>query len=207
MQSEKKTYRKLLLSFLKEQDTSQKITYVPDKDGVTPLFVSSYLGYVDFVEYFIVKCPGHIDVKDKEACKSGHTDVVKLLIDVGLNVNDTSNNGSTPLYLACQNGHYDTVKYLLDLNGQTLNNQNTTLKDEVGWSVLHVACSNGHSQVVKLLIDIGMNLNDTSNKGSTPLFLACRNGHYDTVNFLLDLNGQTLNSRVDTTLKDGNGCD
>ncbi|CAC5410651.1 unnamed protein product [Mytilus coruscus] len=134
------------------------------------------------------------------ACKKGHIEVVKLLVDVGMNFNDTTNNGSTPLYKACHG-----VKFLLDLNGQALNSRvDTTIKHEKGWSALHVACKEGHIKVVKLLIDAGMNLNDTTNSGSTPLY-NCQGGHYDTVKFLLDLNGQTLNSRVDTTIKDTNG--
>ncbi|CAG2228497.1 unnamed protein product [Mytilus edulis] len=161
------------------------------------------------------------------ACQNGHIEVIKLLIDVGMNINDTTNSGSTPLHKACQEGHYETVKFLLDLNGQALNSRvHTTLKndkgwlafhlacrnghievvklfidaDQQGWSASHVACQNGHIEVVKLLIDVGMNINDTTNSGSTPLHKACQQGHYETLKFLLDLNGQALNS-VHTTLK------
>ncbi|CAG2228498.1 unnamed protein product [Mytilus edulis] len=114
------------------------------------------------------------------ACQNGHIEVIKLLIDVGMNINDTTNSGSTPLHKACQ-------------------------EDQKGWSASHVACQNGHIEVVKLLIDVGMNINDTTNSGSTPLHKACQKGHYETVKFLLDLNGQALNSRVNTTVKNDKG--
>lgn len=140
------------------------------------------------------------------ACLNGHTEVVKLLIDVGLNVNDTTHNGCTPLLLACQNGHYDIVKHLLDLNGDTLNScVDTTIKSASGWSVLHEACFQGHTHVVRLLITANVKINDKTKNGSTPLHLACLRGHYETVKFLLDLNGDKPNSRVDTTVMDENG--
>ncbi|CAC5410650.1 unnamed protein product [Mytilus coruscus] len=183
--------------------------------GSTPLYKACQGGHYDTVK-FLLDLNGQTlnsrryNKKRKGrsahvACKEGHIKV-KLLIDAGMNLNDTTNTGSTPLYKACQGGHYDTVKFLLDLNGQTLNSRvDTTIKHEKGRSALHVACKEGHIEVVKLLIDAGMNLNDTTNTGSTPLYKACQGGHYDTVKFLLDLNGQTLNSRVDTTIKHENG--
>ncbi|VDI16368.1 Hypothetical predicted protein [Mytilus galloprovincialis] len=98
------------------------------------------------------------------------------------------------------------LHHLLDLNGQEFNSRvDTTIKDNEGRSALHLACQNGHTEVIKLLMDVGMNINDTTNRGSTPLHLACFGGHYETVKFLLDLNGQELNSRVDTTIKDEEG--
>ncbi|CAG2234031.1 unnamed protein product [Mytilus edulis] len=136
----------------------------------------------------------------------GNIDVVNLLIDSGFNLNDTINNGHTPLYLACRNGHYDTVKFLIDLRSQTLNKYvDTTIKDKQRWSVLHAACFKGHTLVVTFLIDIGININESSYGDNTPLHVACSMGHYDTVKFLLDLNGPTLNSCVDPIITDEDG--
>ncbi|XP_071141832.1 uncharacterized protein [Mytilus edulis] len=314
IQTENEAYRKLLLSFLKEQDACQPISYDFDEDGNTPLYVSSHLGYIDFVEYFVVNYPYHIEVKDKEgrspfyvacekghtavvrylmrynedidaknmdnttalsatclnghtevaqllldnkadinitnnlnqdtlyfacfngnvklvnlllfgefkvditnrdtfghtalhtASQKGHTETVKILIEFGMNINQKNKKSVTPLFLACRHSCHDTVKYLLDLSGQALNSRvDTTIKDENGWSALHAACFNESTGIPKLLIDVGMNINDRTNKGSTPLYLACQQGHFETVKFLLDLNGQALNSRVDTTIKDEKG--
>ncbi|XP_063405871.1 serine/threonine-protein phosphatase 6 regulatory ankyrin repeat subunit B-like [Mytilus trossulus] len=279
IQTENEAYRKLLLSFLKEQDTCQQISFDFDEDGNTLLYVSPHLGYIDFVEHFVVNYPYHIKVKDNEgrspfyvacekgqiavvrylmkynenidtknmdnttalsatclnghtevaqllldnkadinsrdtygqtalhsACQNGHAETVKILMEFGMNVNQKDKNGRTPLYVACKHGCYDTVKYLLDLNDQALISRvDTTIKNDKGFSVLHIACFEGHLEVVKLLIDVGMNLNDTTNAGSTPLHMACQNGHYETVKFLLDLNRQVLNSRVDTTIKQKDG--
>ncbi|CAG2216437.1 unnamed protein product [Mytilus edulis] len=313
IQTENEAYRKLLLSFLKEQDSCPQISYDFDEDGNTPLYVSSHLGYIDFVEYFVVNYPYHIQVKDKEgrspfyvacekghiavvrylmrynedinaknmdnttalsatclnghtevaqllldnkadiniannlnqdtlyfacfngnvklvnlllfgefkvditnrdiigqtalhtASQKGHTETVKILIEFGMDINQKNKRGMTPLYLACSHGFHDTVKYLLDLNDHVLNSRvDTTMKTDKGYSALHIACNKGHIDVVKLLIDVGMNINDTSNNG-TPLLRACQGGHYDIVKYLLDLNGQTVDSCVDTTIKDDKG--
>ncbi|XP_063405881.1 ankyrin repeat domain-containing protein 17-like [Mytilus trossulus] len=187
--------------------------------GSTPLHMACQNGHYETVKFLldlnrqVLNSRVDTTIKQKDgfsvlhrACFKGHLEVVKLLIDVGMNLNDTTNAGYTPLYMACQNGHYETVKYLLDLNGQTLNSRvDTSIKEEDGWSVLHIACFKGHLEVVKLLIDVGMNLNDTTTINFTPLHMACQNGHYETVKYLLDLNGKTLNSRVDTTIKETDG--
>lgn len=49
------------------------------------------------------------------ACARGYTEVVKLLIDVGMNENDTTNAVVTPLLLGGHHGHTDTLKILLNL--------------------------------------------------------------------------------------------
>ncbi|CAG2188589.1 unnamed protein product [Mytilus edulis] len=136
------------------------------------------------------------------ACIKGHIEVVKLLIKVGMNINDKTNSGSTPLHKACQEGHFDTVKLLLDLNSQVSNGLvDTTIKDEKGWLAVHVACDNGHIEVVKLFFEVGINLNVISNSGSTPLYLACKRGHFETAKYLIELNDQISNSRVDTRIQ------
>lgn len=131
----------------------------------------------------------HSEILD---CSNGIKDVVKLLVNVGLYVNDTTHYGDTPLLMACGHGHYDTVKYLLDLNDdQTYTScVDLTILDKDGLSFF-TACSYGHQEVVKLLIDVGMNVNDTTKKGYTSLYIACLNSHNETIKFLIDLNCQT----------------
>ncbi|XP_063405879.1 ankyrin repeat domain-containing protein 50-like [Mytilus trossulus] len=241
IQTENEAYRKLLLSILEEQDTFQQIFQNSVENGKTPLYVSSYLGYIDFVEYFVVQCPYYIKVKDKEgrspfyvACKKGHIAVVRYLTKYNEDINAHDVNNTTALSATCLNGHSVVAQLLLDnnadinktnkINQDTLHhvclsgnvklvklllfgeyNVDTTKRDIYGRSSLHAACFKGHTEVVKLLIGFGLDINETSNLGSTPLFEACRNGQYDTVKYLFDLNGQTLNSRVETTIKNEKG--
>ncbi|OUM61687.1 hypothetical protein PIROE2DRAFT_26240, partial [Piromyces sp. E2] len=48
------------------------------------------------------------------ACKNGHIDVVKYLVEQGANIHQENYNYDTPLYIACKNGHEDIVKYLVE---------------------------------------------------------------------------------------------
>ena len=88
-----------------------------------------------------------------EACKSGETKVVRLLMErcnseeSGLNIKDKY--GRTPFLWACYNGHKDVVKLLLDHSeGIDLNT-----KDRWRKTAFMEACRNGHKDVVKLLLE------------------------------------------------------
>ena len=52
------------------------------------------------------------------ACYGGHLEIVKLLIDVGTDMNSVNNIGRTPLHFACSRGNI--VKLLTD-NGSEVN--------------------------------------------------------------------------------------
>ncbi|CAG2234034.1 unnamed protein product [Mytilus edulis] len=128
IQTENEAYRKVLLSYLKEQNTGKQTSYITGDDGPTPLFVSSSLGYLEFVKYFISKCPNHINFKDKE----GHYETVKLLLDsneqtlencVETTIKD--NTGCSILHAACENGHTEVVKLLIE-RGMNVNDTTPT---------------------------------------------------------------------------------
>ncbi|VDI02941.1 Hypothetical predicted protein [Mytilus galloprovincialis] len=136
IQTEKEAYRKLLLLALKEQDACQQISYDFDEDGNTPLYVSSHLGYIDFVEYFVVNYPYHMEVKDKEgrspfyvACEKGRIAVVRYLMKYNEDINAGNADETTALSATCQNGHTEVAQLLLDnkadINITNINNQNT----------------------------------------------------------------------------------
>ena len=123
-----------------------------------------------------------------EACKSGETKVVQLLLErfnseeSGLNSKDKI--GMTGFMWACYNGHKDVVQLLLDhsekieLNARS-NNGNTAFT---------CACLNGHKDVVKLLLDNfeRIDLNAINNSGRTALMAACQSGQKDVVKLILD---------------------
>ena len=95
----------------------------------------------------------------------GHSDVVKLLLDSGAQVN-LQHDGSSSLMVASGNGHSDVVKLLLD-SGAQVNSQN-----KYGSSSLMVASDNGHSDVVKLLLDSGARVDLQDNHGDSAWDLA-----------------------------------
>ena len=51
------------------------------------------------------------------AARSGHNEVVKLLVEKGADANRVDKMGHTPLFWAAGNGHADTVRSLLSCKG------------------------------------------------------------------------------------------
>ncbi len=145
-------------------------------------------GRVDIVEYWLNQegfRPNDVFISslagDKisglfVASDTGRNHVVKLLVEVGADLNQTW-NGATPLFQASQNGHTEVVQVLVkagaDLN-QTWN----------GAAPLFQASQKGHTEVVQVLVKAGADLNQTWN-GATPLFKASQNGHAKVVQVLV----------------------
>lgn len=91
-----------------------------------------------------------------EASKEGYDRIVKLLLQYGASVTQTTNTGYTALHYAAANGHVDCVKLLVEYRSP-LEDQN-----ENGHTPLMEATSNGHIEVARYLIDNGANINTHS---------------------------------------------
>ena len=63
-----------------------------------------------------------------EAASAGHTDIVRLLIAHGADVNAQSSSGNTPLMYACAGGHEEVVRVLLEAGANV----------EAGYSIIVV---------------------------------------------------------------------
>ena len=110
------------------------------------------------------------------ACKEGHLERVRELIQDGQDVNSIGGSYRwTPLMVAADNGHDQVVRELIragaDVNG----------KENIKQTALHWASSGGHSSVVKTLAEAGANLNVQDVDGMTPLMKAAYWGHANVV--------------------------
>ena len=89
-----------------------------------------------------------------EACKSGETKVVQLLLDRcdpeenGLNIKDEKER--TAFMVACDFGHKDVVQLLLRCSDENIDFNARNRQDS---TALMLACNNGHKDVVQLLLD------------------------------------------------------
>ena len=91
----------------------------------------------------------HLNTALVEAARSGHGDVVEMLVarpETDVNYSDA--DGDTALSHACCCGHYAVVKLLLSAPNIDIN---TTDGDRV--SPLHKAIANNHRDVVQLLLN------------------------------------------------------
>ncbi|MGB4069784.1 MAG: ankyrin repeat domain-containing protein [Nitrospira sp.] len=109
----------------------------------------------------------------------GELDVVKLLLEKGAAVNQTDQNGWSPLLLAAKNGHREVVELLVAKGAAAVQT------DPKGSSPLVLAAMHGHREVVELLVAKGAAVNQTSWKGRSPLYFAAEMGHRDVVEALL----------------------
>jgi ankyrin repeat protein len=134
--------------------------------------------------------PGNIDINAKDeknrrkllnyASVRGYLEVVKLLLEMGADVNIIDDDGRTPLNCALKNRHVEVAKLLLD-EGADVNIPNNS-----GWTPLNYASEDGHVEVVKLLLEKGADVNIPNNSGWTPLNYASEDGHIEIVKMLLE---------------------
>lgn len=99
----------------------------------------------------LLLCHPNLDLNCQEAplaiaAKYGYTDIAKLLIDRGAQVNNEDQDGHTPLYNASKYGHIEIVKLLL------ANGANPNIIEYVFGSAIDIADQNGHSEIVSLFI-------------------------------------------------------
>jgi ankyrin repeat protein len=125
------------------------------------------------------------------ALGENNTDVAKLLIKHGADINATTTLGFTPLLFACRKGNYEIAKLLLDAEvevntiakprGDQTYLKNTPDKSVKGLSALMIAAHRGHEELVALLCERGADV-DYDGPGYNALHWAC--GSWET-----ELNG------------------
>ena len=79
--------------------------------------------------------------------------VSSLLIEAGANKDQgTTDDGSTPLFIAAQKGHLEVVRFLVESGANK--DQGTT---DDGATPLFIAAQKGHLEVVRFLVESGAN--------------------------------------------------
>jgi ankyrin repeat protein len=95
------------------------------------------------------------------ASENGYTEVCKILLNKGANLDLQASNGVTALNLASQNGHKEVVKLLLEKGAKM------DLQAKIGVTALIMAAQEGYIQIVKFLLEKGANPNLKDNTGKT----------------------------------------
>merc|ERR1712062_396219 len=165
----------------------EKIFRSVDSDSLIQcLSVSTY--WQELAENVILK---RWKSKIFEACKSGKTEIVKLLLEEEEieDINATDQSGGTAFMWACLNGHKDVVKLLMDHSANKSIQMNA--RDQDGMTAFMHACKNGRKDVVELFLNESvyskhLELNTRDNNGCTGFTLACQNREKDVVKLLLD---------------------
>jgi ankyrin repeat protein len=133
-----------------------------------------------------------------EAVRKGRTNVARLLVRRGADVNHCGRNGFTPLILASfigptmlamrrrstdlsivySEGQLEMVKLLLDAGADP----NASTDD--GFTPLMAASGEGYVEIVRLLLQARADVTAKNKRGSTPLSLACQENHSEVIDLL-----------------------
>ncbi|KAG5757504.1 hypothetical protein H9Q72_014355 [Fusarium xylarioides] len=112
---------------------------------------------------------------------TGDIDMVRLLVDHGVNANAQDENGRTPLHLSAAVGNVEMVRVLCE-GGAAIE---TT--SENGHTPLQVAAMEGHTEVTELLLEKGADIEASDKFGNfTPLGFAASMNHSDVTRLLLE---------------------
>lgn len=115
------------------------------------------------------------------------TEAVLELLQLGLDVNTATPDGTTLLMTAARNGNLDLVDALLKKRA------NHMVRNSFGDTALMLAALAGHLAVVERLLDLGGSQENRDGWG--PLHYAAINGHVEVAHFLIR-KGVKVNSRA-----------
>ena len=116
------------------------------------------------------------------AVKSGNDEILKLLLEKGLNPLVVDNDNNNPLHLAAKNNNADMVatllQYKIDVN----------IPGEYANAPLHLVSKNGNVVIAKSLFEGGANLEATDNSKNTPMHYAIVHKNIELLKYLLEKN-------------------
>ncbi len=162
------------------------------------------------------------------ACKLGHIEIVKLLLDQGVKINFNKDYyNEPPLIIAAEKGKFEIVKLLLEmgsevnapyqdfLNNERFKNYGHYLpyinrgrkawdnKAPSGWTALMAASFNGHLEVVEILLKYGADVDahdDVNNY--TALTYAASQSHLEVLKLILESNPKNVLQALNETKGD-----
>lgn len=162
-----------------DQDTAIFYTILAPNLNIEPI-ASRVLGYE--VEERLGLDHSHINYVLPSENKTNMEivcDMVKLLIEVGVDINHQNKYGYTPLHIAT----YYNYEKILDLLIKA--KANLDLQDEDGKTALMFAAENNLITVTSLLVAGDANVNILDNNDDTALLKAIVNGNHEIVDILI----------------------
>jgi len=122
-------------------------------DGFTPLGLACYFGQFEVARYLVLKGAdvnlpsnnGFNVFPIHSAAAGNYTDIVRMLVENGANVNVKQQAGATPLHSAAQNGNLDLLILLLE------NGAETNARMEGGKLPADLASEKGFKEIAEIL--------------------------------------------------------
>ena len=105
------------------------------------------------------------------ACKEGHVEIARMLVEAGADMNMRDNFRDTALHCACNKGHVEIACMLVEAGAAV------SMKNRGGDTALHFACVRGHVEIARMLVEAGADVRVRNNYGDTAFICACKEGH------------------------------
>ena len=113
-------------------------------------------------------------------CCFGTNQMIKYIIDKGVNLECQSNIGIRPIHLICRYLSSEIIKYIIDKG------VNLECKTTDGIRPIHFICQYSSSEMVKYIIDKGVNLECKTNDGIRPIHLICQYSTPEMIKYIID---------------------
>ena len=182
---------RLVLSKIYDGFTSPE-TYLLSKNsnGQNCFHIACSKGFYNIVEYFIkdLKMKFFLESVDQNlnkpihlASAGGYLSIVKILIQINIDINARNDKGYTALDISCRKGFFDISKVLItSFSGmkEFYNSQNNEYP-------LHTACQEGSYQVVDLLLSKGYPIDSKNNDNKNCLDIAIEYERREVIKVLL----------------------
>ncbi|CAH1396892.1 unnamed protein product [Nezara viridula] len=178
--------------------TLKNVTVPPTVIHTSALSVAVYEDHQDMLEY-LIKCGADVNVMGQgwaalnNAASIGKIELLKILLQNGIDVNSKDLMGATALHAAAKNNDTESAKLLLQFGA------NVNATDEFGWTPLHVAAffsRNASKAMLELLLASGADINATTDGEFSPLNLAEAGHNLSFLDYLVR-NHDVLNSAIE----------
>ncbi|KAI8965046.1 hypothetical protein F5Y11DRAFT_314485 [Daldinia sp. FL1419] len=129
------------------------------------------------------------------ASNKGFPSLINLLLDRGADIHKRDKNGSTPILLTCTFTHVESFKALVRRGASAFG------VSDGGNTAFHLVVrglsefSDAHRNMFKALVDEGLNIDQTNDKGQSPLSMAYDQQKYKHLECLVHL-GADINQKV-----------
>ncbi|KAL7933898.1 putative ankyrin repeat-containing protein [Trichoderma chlorosporum] len=126
------------------------------------------------------------------AIEKGHLEIVKSLVQSGVDLSTRDRHGRTALTHAVYLGRNSIINYLIQSDGINVNDVDHYGLTPLGWAVIK------QSVFVRELIEMRSDVNKADREGKTPLIYACMTDQRDIVQIL-------INNKADPHIRDHRG--
>jgi hypothetical protein len=119
----------------------------------------------------------------------GRGGVLRLLLELGCDLNAVDINGFHPLQHTTIYGHAETIRVLCELGA------NIHIRNRDGCSPAYQAAEGGHVETIRLLCELGADINVAAKDGCTPGYAAAGQRHVEAVRALYE-RGADVNAAI-----------